>query len=385
MELFVDEHATRMWDQVAEIDDIEFALEMQSLKENRIPPRYIYKNFMPVCKAWKAMFSGSPFVEQNFMESKSHLLIQAASERHMKTKLIEIGKELEFESCDLGINRLGKVRPGCDGFLLINPPKDNGQLQVINPATKFSLTIPKCPSGCPHKACSAALGFDSSTKQYKVVHVYADSYGFEVLNLGSADNEWERVSGPWEDLNDRPFNPLNFSWKDPVSINGRILHWYVDSNEYIVSMQVKEGKCSITHLPKLGNVIKRNNYSLAELGGYLSFIHSASEIEMDVWILEDFRGQVWSKKHSIVVELTNYICPNKTARQNERTMPNLGKLVAIAGARNGEVLIFKHKNSSALYIYDTKIRVMKKIGINMKNIESFVLHKDSLFTMRRIS
>ncbi|OIT18810.1 hypothetical protein A4A49_53882 [Nicotiana attenuata] len=159
------------------------------------------------------------------MESKSQLLIQAASARHMKTKLIEIGKELEFESCDLAIYRLS----------------------------------------CPHKACSVALGFDSSIKQYKVVHVYADSYGFEMLNLGSADNEWERVSGPWEDLNDRPFNPLNLSWKDPVSINGRILHWYVDSGEYIVSMQVKEGRCSITHLPKLGNVIKRNNYSLVEL------------------------------------------------------------------------------------------------------------------------
>ncbi|XP_009588991.1 F-box protein At4g19940-like [Nicotiana tomentosiformis] len=409
-----------MGDEIAEIDDIEFAQQMLSIKEYKcgedkssgmkkveksqkitlskfperiivnilvkIPPRYINKNVMPVCKTLKEMCFRRSFIEQNFMESKSELLIQEAAGRHMKTKLIEIGKELECESRDLGINQLRKIHSSCDGFLLMNEPWIAWKLQVINPATKFCLTIPKCPSGCQHTACSAALGFDSSTKQYKVVHVMTDSYGFEIFNLSSGDEHWERVSGPWEDPNDRPFDPVKFNWKDPVSINGKILHWYVDSSEYIISMQVNEAKFSRTYLPKCGEVIKTNNYSLVELGGFLSFINSDSETIMDVWILEDFQGQVWSKKHRIVAESINYICPYKSARQNERTMPELGKLVVVAGARrNGEVLILKHKKNSSGYIYDTKSRVMKIFSSNMRNLESFVPHKDSLFSMRRIS
>ncbi|KAM3264572.1 hypothetical protein T459_23143 [Capsicum annuum] len=108
---------------------------------------------------------------------------------------------------------------------------------------------------------------------------------------------------------------------------------------------------------------------------------------MDIWILEDFHGQVWSKKHTIVAELTNYICPSKSARPTEKTMPELGKLVAVASARNGEVLILKHQKNrnSKEYLYDTKSRVMKMFGISIKHLESFVPHKDSLFSMKRIS
>ncbi|OIT01061.1 hypothetical protein A4A49_51579 [Nicotiana attenuata] len=311
------------------------------------------------------------------MESKTELVIQSGlGTWHKKTKLINIGQELECESRDLGINQLRNIHSTCDGFLLMNEPRNDGKLQVINPATKFCLTIPKCPSGCQHTACSAALGFDSSTKQYKIVHVMTDSYGFEIFNLSSGDEHWKRVSGPWEDLNDRPFNPVKFCWKDPVSINGRILHWYVDSSEYIISMQVNEARFSRTYLPTRG---KTNNYGLAQLGEFLSFINCDSGITIDVWILEDFLGRVWSKKHTIVAELTNYICPYKSARQYERTMPKLRQLVAVAWARNGEVLILKHKKISSVYIYDTKSRAMKKFDNNMGNLESFVPHKDSLF------
>ncbi|KAH0640887.1 hypothetical protein KY290_035626 [Solanum tuberosum] len=430
-----------------EIDDIEFARHMLRLKRDnkkveeknrgmkqvknnqtcsnmsifpesivfqfliRIPARYIYKNFMPVCKSWKEMFSQRSFAELNFAESKTEfLLIQAASSaRHMKTKLLEIGKDLECESCDLGINRLGQVRSSCDGFLLINNPGDDKELQVINPTTKICITIPKCPSGCHHKdyGCSSAIGFDSRTKQFKVVHVVTDSYGFEIFNLNGANDEshWKRIPGPWaDDVSERPFNPLNFRWKHPVSINGRILHWYVDSSEYIISMQVNETKFSRTYLPK--ELIQRGRYELVELGGFLSIVYYDSDTRMDVWNLE---GECWFKKHSIMAKSINYISPKnvkssskdetsmpdigrlvlvdglcpknvKSSSKYEISMPDFGKFVPVAGVRNGEMLILKHKNSN-LYVYDMNTRVMKKVSINMKNIGNFIAYKDSLFTI----
>ncbi|PHT38062.1 hypothetical protein CQW23_21635 [Capsicum baccatum] len=163
-------------------------------------------------KPKKKIVSGGYFIEQNFTELKLELVIQSGLGRHKKTKLIKIGKELECESLELGLSKLRKIHSSCGGFLLMSEPGDCGKLQLINPATKFCLTIPRCPSLCPHKACSAALAFDSWTKQYKVVHVVTDSYGFEIFNLcGGDDEHWERVPGPWEDQNDRPFDPLTFS------------------------------------------------------------------------------------------------------------------------------------------------------------------------------
>ena len=107
---------------------------------------------------------------------------------------------------------------------------------------------------------------------------------------------------------------------------------------------------------------------------------------MDVWILEDFHGQVWSKKNTIVAELTHYVCPSKSTRPNERSMPEIGKLIAVGGVRNGEMLILKHQKNSKEYLYDTKSRVTKMFNIyNMRNSESFVTHKESLFSMKRIS
>ncbi|KAK4342791.1 hypothetical protein RND71_038607 [Anisodus tanguticus] len=107
---------------------------------------------------------------------------------------------------------------------------------------------------------------------------------------------------------------------------------------------------------------------------------------MDVWILEDFEVQVWSKKHTIVAESINYICLKslKSSSQHEGSMPNLGKLVPVAGVRNGRLLILKHRNSN-IYVYDTRTNVMKKASTNMKNLVSFIPYKDSLFSMNRIS
>uniref|UniRef100_A0A3Q7IUY4 F-box domain-containing protein n=1 Tax=Solanum lycopersicum TaxID=4081 RepID=A0A3Q7IUY4_SOLLC len=401
-----------------EIDDIEFARQMLSLKENKyeenksrgmkqvvkkshkistlsdlpdgilfnilvkIPPKDIHKYVMRVCKSWKEIVSESFFIEQNFVKSKTELVIQSRLGRRMKTKLIEIRKEFECESRKVGLSKLSKIHSSCDGFLLMSEPGNNGMLQIINPATKFCLTIPRYPSHCQHKACSAALAFDSSTKQYKVVHVVTDSYGFEIFNVSSDNDElhWKRVSSPWEDLNDRPFNPINFHWKNPVSINGRILHWYVNSAEYFITMQVKEEKFSRTYLPeRVKQINETKNYALVELDGFLSFINCDSEKTMNVWVLEDFRRKVWFKKHMIVAELTNYMCPYKSSRQDERRMPRFWNLVAVAGVRNGEVLILEHKKNSSVFIYDTKSKVMKPVSSNMKKLESFVPHKDGLF------
>ncbi|TMW82748.1 hypothetical protein EJD97_005059, partial [Solanum chilense] len=181
-------------------------------------------------------------------------------------------------------------------------------------------------------------------------------FSFEIFNLSSGEEnwKWERVDFDlWEGLINQPFD-VNFCWKNLVSINGRILHWYVNSSEYVVSMEVKEGKFSIDYLPECDEVInKTNNYVLIQLDGFLSFITCDSETTMDVWILEDFHRQDWSKKHTIIAKLTHYVCPSKSTRPNERSLPETGKLVVVGGTRYGELLILKNQKNSKEYLYDT--------------------------------
>ncbi|KAG5550414.1 hypothetical protein RHGRI_015390 [Rhododendron griersonianum] len=112
----------------------------------------------------------------------------------------------------------------------------------MNLVTKCCVTLPKCPSDSPHLRCGVALGYDSRTKKYKVVHVYADLFGFEIFTIGGSDNEWKRVCGPWKDAHhERPFD-LDFYWSDPILTNERFMHWFVDSDDYFYLYGCKRGK-----------------------------------------------------------------------------------------------------------------------------------------------
>ncbi|KAH0739456.1 hypothetical protein KY290_038161 [Solanum tuberosum] len=202
---------------------------------------------MPVCKTWKEIFSRTCFIEQNFNESKSELLIQSGYVRHMKTKLIEIGKDLECESRDLGLNKTRKIHSSCDGFVLMSEPDDFyfGKLRIINPATKFCITIPGFPSRCQHGTCSAALVFDSSTEQYKVVHIVNYCFGFEIFNLSNAEEnwKWERVdSDLWEGdvLYFSLFSPKEFKYFGTT---------YLVLGDYWYTMSPNESKCCRSLIP----------------------------------------------------------------------------------------------------------------------------------------
>ena len=131
-----------------------------------------------------------------------------------------------------------------------------------------------------------------------MVHVYNAIFGFEIFDLGCSDGEWKRIPRPFQ-VYDRPYT-IDFSWSDPVSVNGQVLHRYVSSCEFIISMDVSDERFIRTRLPDCEKKICKGNYALIVMDGCLSFVHTIPFKEIDVWILKDFHGQVWLKKHSIV-------------------------------------------------------------------------------------
>ena len=292
------------------------------------------------------MICSDKFILQNAINSKPELLIQVACSRTFKSKLLieAEDEEIGFKLRDFDMKSVGRVRPGCHGLYLVNPPRQTEVIRVLNPLTNFVRALPLCPTRCPHKACGSALGYDRIANRHKVVHIYNAIYGFEIFDLGGLQGEeWRRIPGPFEEY-DQPYSVDEFFWSDPVSINGEVLHWYVDSCEFLISMDVSDERFSRTPLPDCDKVVYERNYALVEMDGRLCFVHTISYKEVDVWVMEDFHGRVWVKKHSITSETVKYPRPlwdYAPERELENDLPDLRRLVAVGCLRNGEVVVFK--------------------------------------------
>ncbi|GMP51025.1 hypothetical protein CsSME_00017416 [Camellia sinensis var. sinensis] len=407
---------SKMWNALTEISDSEFTLEeVDILKKNKnifkdniprkeveqffanlpedimfdilvkVPARDLHENVRLVCKAWKGMISTSNFIAQNALQVKPKLLIQSVTFMrpwYVKVKAMEVDEErLDYKLSDFELPQSVRVRSSCNGLLLVSDMRKMRVLQVMNLVTKCCLTLPLHPPFCIHKGCGAALGFDPCTKKYKVVHICTLLFRFEIFTIDGSDNAWKRVCGPWKHPFEWPFD-LDFHLNDPVLVNERFVHWYVNSDEYVISIDLSNERVIKTHLPDHGKGIDKHRYTLLELDGYLSLVHNASNTQIDVWILEDFHSQIWLKKHSILAESIKYTISNDSSScsKQENAFPNLSKLVPLASTRKGEILIFKHKSSGTdfrFYLYETKNREMKKFKMTIRGQLFFIPHASS--------
>ncbi|KAK2657522.1 hypothetical protein Ddye_010574 [Dipteronia dyeriana] len=250
---------------------------------------------------------------------------------------------------------MGMIRSRSNGLVLVLDFKYNERqlqevlMQVNNLSTKCCRTLPKCPSNCTHEdeVCGVALGFDPSTNECKIVHIYGNGYRFEIFALGCFDNDWRTVPGPFKEPYEPPFDVETFEWGDPVSVNGRVMYWYVDTNEYFVSMNISNEKAYKMYLPKLDQEIEIGRFSFMEMGGNLSFWYQISSTQIDVRILKDLHGRNWLKIHSMMMESINYKYPNTKSSSTSNKfnpLPDFMKLVVVAALRDGEMIVFQHKS-----------------------------------------
>ncbi|GMN47867.1 hypothetical protein TIFTF001_017041 [Ficus carica] len=332
-----------------------------------------------VCKCWHQLISWNRFVADSFHKSSPGLLVQVVSScrtKSLKTKLLEFDSEgIRFRHKPLGMSRMGKARSNCNGLLLVNDMNEKKSLVVMNVLTKCYLTLPHCPSHCPHRSCGLALVFNPHEKVYRVVHVYNADFGFEIFTLGCSENEWKVIPGPFSGPHDRPFDEM-FRWSDPLSTNGQlILHWDVASRKYLISFDTCEERFKRTKFPCS---FDKGTGTLLEKGGNLSFVHRSSSTQFDVWVLEGFEDGVWNKSFCFKTESMSYMSPNINA------LPSFENLVPalFISLRDGEVMIFQHKSSPCWYLYETKHRVLRKLpGMPTKN-PKLLTYKSSLISWK---
>lgn len=353
----------------------------------RVPAAHLYCVFRLVCKPWQNLIGSSSFVAQNIFHNKTQVFVAFPSSSKMKyykTRVLEMDDNtLDFKLRNVPLARLGLIRSSCKGLVLVNAPRSPGVLHIMNLLTKSHLTLPKCPSGCPHESCGAAIGFDPCTQEYKVVHMYSDGFGYKIFNLGRSYNSWRIISGPFKEPHERPFDVYDFCWTDPVSINNQVLHWSVDSDRFVISMDVTHEKSRKTNLPDIGEIYKAR-YEMLDMGGRLGFVYKVSYDQIDIWVLEDYHQQIWIKRHSISMEsLTYTISKVGYSYSDDYTkFPKFMHLFAAAALREGDVIIFKHMSSkytsNCVYLCDIKKREMKKLKVRIKSDTQFIPHRESL-------
>ncbi|OMO85162.1 hypothetical protein CCACVL1_10378 [Corchorus capsularis] len=334
---------------------------------SKIPPEFLQDTFRFVCKAWYRLIRSFEFIEKNAVHHKPGIIVNflVAPNYYIefpycKAKFLQIDEKDQFDIklTNFGPStRMGYIRSSCNGLILITEPRarKSSVLCVKNMLTRSVLTLPSCPSGCKHSVeeCGIGLGFNPVTKEYKVVHIYSDGYGFEIFTIGS-DKEWRKIPGPFEESYERPYEMEYFKWEDPVIINGHVFHWFVDSDEYFISMDIRDEKLRKTKLPEL---MMGNDYGFVEMAGKLSFVYTVSSSQIDVWVLTDF------------------------GKQKDK-LPDFLNLIAVATLRNGEVIVLmKERNkghNDPIYLYDMKNGEMRKLKMKMKDGTRFIPHRSSL-------
>ncbi|XP_021289704.1 putative F-box protein At5g62060 [Herrania umbratica] len=385
----------------------------------KVPSEVLYNTLRFVCKEWHRLISSSEFTYENVVHQKPGLLIQVprwpwtVDNTWWKTSFLQIDEnEFDFTLTNYSTHSTNLSKSNCNGLVLESKTEEGTSMPCVkNILTGSVLTLPSCPSGCRHEylTCGFALGFNPGTKEYKVVHVYADSYGFELFTIGS-DHKWRRIPGPFGDLNERPFDVERFSWSDPESIGGQVLHWFVESDTYIISMDLSDEKLRRTNLPDVGRSIMKYEYDLVEMNGELCFVYKVSKFQIDFWVLKDFDRQVWSKEHSIIAMSTNYTPwlasseltkkdkdqshggkqkkvddASLNRKEKKAKLPNFLKLEALATLRNGEVIVLMDKQNSIhaniMYLYDLKRKEMRQFRIKMKKGTAFQPHRSSLVSL----
>ncbi|KAJ8899809.1 hypothetical protein K2173_019510 [Erythroxylum novogranatense] len=167
----------------------------------RVSPEALQKKMRYICYSWFNLISSSRFrkLQNEIHEEKQELIIQCSSGNPVcRTYLLVMEEEgVDFQLTHFRLNQKGRIRASCNGFIVVNDPKNVKLLHVMNLVTKKSVTLPPCGSGCRHSSCGIALTFNSSTQEYKVVHIYVDGYGIEIYTLGCSESAWNRIPGPF--------------------------------------------------------------------------------------------------------------------------------------------------------------------------------------------
>ncbi|GJU70423.1 F-box protein-like protein [Tanacetum coccineum] len=221
----------------------------------------------------------------------------SGSPRHRVVRITEEEGELAVKEQDLEIPYKGCIKSWVDEYLLISGHSKKGSLYLYNILTKEGLFLPRCSLSCGGhygRKCGVGFSYDRFKQVYKVVHVFNGppiQSELIILKPGNFNSStWKKINGPLYT------GQRKYSWHDPVSIDGRYLHWNVNSFDYLLSMDTVEERFRRISLPPIydDNLKNKNQYSICKMGGFLGLHEVSSENDV-MWVLKNFERTTWEK------------------------------------------------------------------------------------------
>ncbi|KAF8674436.1 hypothetical protein HU200_048270 [Digitaria exilis] len=283
--------------------------------------------FQSVCKSWRATILSSRFARRHMELNKNTSSSIFLLPRKYQKDLIRVGiRGVHIYRFQPGHSKVAELilernfangipifsNPlQCDGLILI--PCATGRVFVCNPATREFVEL---PPGCQNHNMvldsRAALGFDPRSGMYKVARPFLRSYGvtqtngggkvtycsigYETLTLGCGKEAWK-----WKVTMDPPYPIMS---RSPICLPG-FFYWgavksmtdhdndKVGSSDVILRYSLWDETFTVhDNLPCRGTL--SINDALCELGGKLCYVHSASPLEVSIWLAEEGPNFAWS-------------------------------------------------------------------------------------------
>ncbi|XP_023756815.1 uncharacterized protein LOC111905353 [Lactuca sativa] len=272
---------------------------LQILK--KLPEAFLRYKAKHVCKRWfnivtnRILLDHASFILQTSYDS---------TVRHVDITEEQQGLQVKVQNLEIPIG--GHIITWCNEYLLVTDLEKHEY--VFNVITNEGSFLPHCTS-CGEgddTNCGMALSFDGFKGVYKVLHVFMGP-PLQCHILVLRRNILSRISSNWKKIEvpsymdewiptymyqRRPY------WGDPVSVQARYFHWRIwdfhGERWYLVSMDmVKEKMVRMSlPIPESSNV----NYTVFEMGGFLTLIHQLSSKKSDKWMFNDFQTDMWILK-----------------------------------------------------------------------------------------
>ncbi|XP_010268553.1 PREDICTED: F-box protein At3g07870-like [Nelumbo nucifera] len=332
----------------------------------RVPADFLHNNFRLVCRKWTELISNPRFIKAHYSNAEQGLITLGPicfklgwiAMRFMEIReckmIVRLIKFRSFRSCEMP-----NLKSYSNGLLLLQDGLNPHNLYVVNPATSNWISFP--PFSTALTGGRFDLVYVPCTQEYKVVHLIPDYNSFtfqcEIFTCGGSDS-WRLV----DSITD---NRINKFFSGERAIVRGIIHWNVNSTQYIISMDLMEEKFRVVKLPH------RHLYTqvqLIEKGGFLSFLDRDPYGHINVWVLKDFQTGDWVKEYIINMPWE--------VRQHLYHV--------ITTVKNGEVIVFRRSGKHYFCVYDLKVgqwRVVKYRKKRHRFNAFYGPHANSLFSL----
>ncbi|KAL4587326.1 hypothetical protein LXL04_000195 [Taraxacum kok-saghyz] len=304
----------------------------------RLPDDFLRYRASYVCRQWLDLISNRILVDR-----ASLILQQARNLRARHVDISEAGEDqgLQVKVQALDIPHIGTIRSWVNELLLMST-NDKGKkrsLYVYNLITNEGSYLPECNACCGGYCtlkCGVALSFDVFKGTYKVVHLFTGppvECHILILRKDIVSSKWKEMKVPC----------MNGGWLltcNPVSVQGRYIHWKVFRDKRLVSMDMVKEEIVDMSVPLHGAIF--------EMDGSLALFAGVGESKTEIWILKDFQKNKWEKLQSVSLDKWHY-----------RRFPVCGV------TSNKYMIIVECKYYKGMCYYNLKNGIVKKLDIQI--------------------